>query len=77
MGLAQLAAFGGPALRAVNSTPERRIFPGRIDFARRMFQGTHSRPSGNGYKAHIGEVQSSLWDEANLQVCQNAGIILL
>ena len=28
-------------------------------------------------KAHIGEVQSSLWDESNLQACQNAGIILL
>ena len=25
-------------------------------------------------KAHIGEVQSSLWDEANLQACKNAGI---
>ena len=28
-------------------------------------------------KAHIGEVQSSLWDEANLQACKNAGITLL
>ena len=28
-------------------------------------------------KAHIGEVQSSLWDEANLQACQSAGITLL
>ena len=28
-------------------------------------------------KAHIGEVQSSLWDEANLQACQGAGITLL
>ena len=28
-------------------------------------------------KAHIGEVQSSLWDETNLQVCQAAGVTLL
>ena len=28
-------------------------------------------------KAHIGEVQSSLWDEANLKACQAAGITLL
>lgn len=28
-------------------------------------------------KAHIGEVQSSLWDEANVGVCEAAGITLL
>ena len=28
-------------------------------------------------KAHIGEVQSSLWDEANLKACEEAGITLL
>lgn len=28
-------------------------------------------------KAHIGEVQSSLWDENNLSACQDAGITLL
>ena len=28
-------------------------------------------------KAHIGEVQSSLWDEANVKACEDAGIILL
>ena len=28
-------------------------------------------------KAHIGEVQSSLWDEANAEACERAGIILL
>ena len=28
-------------------------------------------------KAHIGEVQSSLWDEANVQACEEAGIVLL
>ena len=28
-------------------------------------------------KAHIGEVQSSLWDEANVKACEAAGITLL
>ncbi len=28
-------------------------------------------------KAHIGEVQASIWDEETIQVCQNAGVILL
>ncbi|MEA4934507.1 MAG: aspartate--ammonia ligase [Lawsonibacter sp.] len=28
-------------------------------------------------KAHIGEVQSSLWDEPNLQACEAAGVTLL
>jgi len=28
-------------------------------------------------KAHIGEVQSSLWDEANVKACEEAGVILL
>ena len=28
-------------------------------------------------KAHIGEVQSSLWDEGNIRACQAAGITLL
>ena len=28
-------------------------------------------------KAHIGEVQVSVWDEETLQVCQDAGVILL
>ena len=28
-------------------------------------------------KAHIGEVQSSLWDEANVKACEKAGVILL
>ena len=28
-------------------------------------------------KAHIGEVQSSLWDENNVQACARAGIVLL
>ena len=28
-------------------------------------------------KAHIGEVQSSLWDEANVEACKAAGVRLL
>ena len=28
-------------------------------------------------KAHIGEVQSSLWDEANVKACEQAGVMLL
>jgi len=28
-------------------------------------------------KAHVGEVQSSLWDEANVQACEEAGVMLL
>ena len=28
-------------------------------------------------KAHIGEVQASVWDDQTLQVCQEAGVILL
>ena len=28
-------------------------------------------------KAHVGEVQSSLWDEANVTACEKAGVILL
>lgn len=27
--------------------------------------------------AHIGEVQSSIWDEKTLEICRNAGVILL
>ena len=28
-------------------------------------------------KAHIGEVQASIWDDETIQVCGDAGIILL
>ena len=28
-------------------------------------------------KAHIGEVQASVWDEQTLQACRDAGVILL
>ena len=30
-----------------------------------------------GYKAHIGEVQASVWDEQTIRACQDAGVILL
>ena len=28
-------------------------------------------------KAHIGEVQASVWDSETLSACENAGVILL
>ena len=28
-------------------------------------------------KAHIGEVQAGVWDDVTLQVCQDAGVVLL
>ena len=28
-------------------------------------------------KAHIGEVQASVWDEQTIQACRDAGVILL
>ena len=28
-------------------------------------------------KAHIGEVQASVWDEQTIRACQDAGVILL
>ena len=28
-------------------------------------------------KAHIGEVQCSMWDEANIEACKKAGVTLL
>ena len=28
-------------------------------------------------KAHIGEVQSSIWDQETVEACEKAGIILL
>ena len=30
-----------------------------------------------GLKAHIGEVQASVWDEQTIQACRDAGVILL
>ena len=32
---------------------------------------------GHGNKAHIGEVQPSLWDECNVEACEAAGVRLL
>jgi aspartate--ammonia ligase len=28
-------------------------------------------------KAHIGEVQASVWDEDTIEICKEAGVILL
>ena len=28
-------------------------------------------------KAHIGEVQASIWDEETVEICKNAGVMLL
>ena len=28
-------------------------------------------------KAHIGEVQASVWDPATMEACQDAGVVLL
>jgi aspartate--ammonia ligase len=28
-------------------------------------------------KAHIGEVQASIWDEKTVEICKNAGVMLL
>ena len=28
-------------------------------------------------KAHIGEVQSSIWDEETVRICRDAGVMLL
>ena len=33
-------------------------------------------PGRPGRKAHIGEVQASVWDEQTLQACRDAGVIL-
>ena len=30
-----------------------------------------------GHKAHIGEVQASVWDEQTRQACRDAGVILI
>ncbi len=30
-----------------------------------------------GYKAHIGEVQASVWDAETLRACHEAGVVLL
>ena len=57
---------------------ERRISPGGfISPGDEEKQGPHGRPGGHGNKAHIGEVQSSLWDEANVEACEAAGVRLL
>jgi aspartate--ammonia ligase len=42
-----------------------------------LITGSPRGASRVGYKAHIGEVQVSVWDEETLKVCQDAGVILL
>ena len=60
----------------------------KLPFHRALLAGQLPQTMGGGIgqsrvsmlllgKAHIGEVQSSLWDEANAQACERAGIILL
>ena len=34
-------------------------------------------PDPWGNKAHIGEVQASIWDPQTLEACREAGVILL
>ena len=51
---------------------------GRIHFAR-AFKSVRDpiRPWPDGHKAHIGEVQVSIWDEGTMAACDASGIILL
>ena len=68
LGLAQTSVFAcGKNLGA-----------GRIYFAR-AFKSVRDpiRPWPDGRKAHIGEVQVSLWDESTMAACDASGIILL
>lgn len=60
----------------------------QLPFHRMLLDGTLPQTIGGGIgqsrlcmlllgKAHIGEVQSSLWDPHTIEVCQNAGVTLL
>ena len=69
---------GGAAQVRRKFRAKRGISAGRIDFAQGYEKGgapSGRRPDGN--KAHIGEVQSSLWDKENVEACEKAGITLL
>ena len=59
-----------------------------LDFHRRLLAGELPQTIGGGIgqsrlclqllgKAHIGEVQASVWDEETRQVCHDAGVVLL
>ena len=61
-----------------------RVLPGKTLAAGRIHSARGSQKKGGpaghspvGYKAHIGEVQASVWDEQTLQACRDAGVILL
>ena len=47
--------------------------------ARRYIEitGSPRGPVRAGRKAHIGEVQASVWDDETLNACKEAGVILL
>ena len=52
--------------------------PGR--FTRPAQINNTGSPPGRGRvgrKAHIGEVQASVWDEQTIAACRDAGVILL
>ncbi len=54
------------------------LMPGR--FIRPAQIKSVGSPHGHGRagrKAHIGEVQASVWDEQTIQACRDAGVILL
>ena len=48
-------------------------------YFRRAFESVRApiRPWPDGHKAHIGEVQVSLWDEETMAAADASGIILL
>ena len=74
------AHSGGTALRAVKRFAQGRktLMPGR--FIRPAQIKSVGSPPGHGragLKAHIGEVQASVWDEQTIQACRGAGVILL
>ena len=74
-----------PAVRADLGLAQTSVFAwgknlgaGRIYFAR-AFKSVRDpiRPWPDGHKAHIGEVQVSMWDENTMAACDASGIILL
>ena len=68
LGLAQTSVFAAG----------KNLGAGRIHFAR-AFKSVRDpiRPWPDGHKAHIGEVQVSIWDEGTMAASDASGIILL
>ena len=68
----------GTARRAAN-LPQSGVVPraASIRPGMKKNRGPTAAGGGHGNKAHIGEVQSSLWDEANMEACEAAGVRLL